>query len=137
MKFSSTFFVGIHSLLMLYYYKDKIKITSNIIASSIGTNPVVVRKVLEKLKAHNLIKIDARKEGIKISKEPNKITLLDILNATGIVEDSLFKVYENTNKECHIGKNINFILYDILIETKLAMEQKLDSITIQDLIDKL
>ena len=49
MQISSRFTISIHLLVFLNYDRDQ-KVTSKMLATSIGVNPVIIRDVMTKLK---------------------------------------------------------------------------------------
>ena len=52
MQISSRFTMAIHMFACIDVFKD-MKMTSDFMAASIGTNPVIVRKILQQLKAQS------------------------------------------------------------------------------------
>ena len=50
MKMSTRFSDAIHILAFIVIYKEKVQLSSDTIASSIGTSPVVVRRLMAQLK---------------------------------------------------------------------------------------
>ena len=46
MQISSKFTIAVHLLAVIDYLGDNEKVTSNILAKSIGSNPVIVRNVM-------------------------------------------------------------------------------------------
>ena len=51
MQISSRFTMAVHTLLCIDYFGKTEKVTSDFIAASVGTNPVIIRKLLIQLKA--------------------------------------------------------------------------------------
>ena len=49
MQISSRFTVALHIFACTEYFKDKCKVTSDFLASSINTNPVIIRRILSQL----------------------------------------------------------------------------------------
>lgn len=135
MKFSTRLPIAVHILLCLDVLGDKNKFTSNVLAGSVGVNPVVVRNVLGKLKAAGLVAVEPGVGGASLTKDPAEITLLDILNA---VEDdvSVFHMHEHPSPECPIGRNVHAVLGTELDAAEQAMLDRLASITLTDLADK-
>lgn len=135
MKFSTRLPIAVHILLCLDVLGDKNKFTSNVLAGSVGVNPVVVRNVLGKLKAAGLVAVEPGVGGASLTKDPAEITLLDILNA---VEDdvSVFRMHEHPSPECPIGRNVHAVLGTELDAAEQAMLDRLASITLTDLADK-
>ncbi len=56
MQISSRFTMAIHMFACIDTFSDQ-KMTSDFMAASIGTNPVIIRKILQQLKAPVLLKL--------------------------------------------------------------------------------
>lgn len=83
MKISSRFSKAVHILSLLSTAKDA-HCTSEWIAGSVGTNPVIIRKILGQLK---------------------KAGLADVVE-----EGELFRLHEQPNPDCPVGANIQAVL---------------------------
>lgn len=137
MKISSRFTVAVHILSLIYISKDNV-CTSEWIAGSVNTNPVVIRRITGKLKNAGLINVHPGAGGAFLLKDLAQITLLDIYNAVEVVEeDGLFQMHEQPNPNCPVGANIHSVLELILSRAQAAMEQILADITMKDIIDSL
>ena len=102
-------------------------------AASIGTNPVIVRKLLQQLKAAGLIEVSRGTGGVTITRPLDKITFLDVYKAVECAPDEeLFHFHENPNQKCPVGKNIHKVLDSRLIKVQKAMEDELASMTLAD-----
>lgn len=135
MQISSRFTIAIHMFACIDIFEGKEKITSDFMAGSINVNPVIIRKLLQKLKAADLVKVQRGSGGTSINKELDKITLLDIYKAVECVDNGeLFHFHENSNQNCPVGKNIHLILDDKLKRVQTAMENELNSITLEEII---
>lgn len=137
MKISSRFSVAVHCLLYIACADDE-KVTSDKLAVSVNTNPVVIRKILGKLKKAGLIEVYPGTGGMALLKSPSSITLLDIFRAADVVEeDALFHIHENSDPDCPVGKNILSLLEPPLQRAQDALERELDQVTLQDLMDQM
>ena len=135
MQISSRFTIAIHMFACIDTFEGKEKITSDFMAGRINVNPVIIRKLLQKLKAADLVKVQRGSGGTSINKELDKITLLDIYKAVECVDNGeLFHFHENSNQNCPVGKNIHLILDDKLKRVQTAMENELNSITLEEII---
>ncbi|NTV79517.1 MAG: Rrf2 family transcriptional regulator, partial [Clostridiales bacterium] len=127
--------VSIHILCLISRMGEE-PLTSEYIASSINTNPVLVRRLMSRLKKANLI--DARtKLGVTgLSKKAEEISLLDIFIA---VEDNrdLFDIHSNTNHNCPVGARIEDTLKNIYVDIQATTEKKLSAITLADVTKEL
>ena len=135
MKFSTRLPIAVHILLCLDVLGDRHKFTSNVLAGSVGVNPVVVRNVLGQLKAAGLVAVEPGVGGASLTKEPGEITLRDVLDA---VEDDpgIFRMHEHPSPECPIGRNVHAVLGAELEAAEQAMMDRLASTTLADLADE-
>ena len=132
MQISSRFTMAIHMFACIDTFTDQ-KMTSDFMAASIGTNPVIVRKLLQQLKAAGLIEVSGGTGGVTVTKPLNEITFLDIYKAVECTPDEeLFHFHENPNQACPVGKNIHHVLDDKLAKVQEAMERELAAITLAD-----
>lgn len=135
MQISSRFTIAIHILICIEIFKDERKITSEFLASSVNVNPVVIRRLLQQLKAGKIVNVTRGSGGAEIAKPINEVTLLDIYNAVECVEDGeLFHFHENPNNLCPVGKNIRKIINPKLDLIQQAMENEMKSITLADIM---
>ena len=84
-----------------------------------------------------MINITRGRGGMKLAKPLEEITLYDVYNAVDCVNGSLFHFHENPNPDCPVGKNIHFVLDDCLSEIQNVFENKLRSITVKDIAEKI
>ena len=132
MQISSRFTMAIHMFACIDTFKD-MKMTSDFMAGSIGTNPVIIRKLLQQLKAAGLIEVARGTGGVTIKKPLSEITFLDIYKAVECTPDEkLFRFHENPNRQCPVGRNIHHVLDDKLAQVQAAMERELAGITLGD-----
>ena len=132
MQISSRFTMAIHMFACIDTFTDQ-KMTSDFMAASIGTNPVIVRKLLQQLKAAGLIEVSRGTGGVTVTKPLNEITFLDIYKAVECTPDEeLFHFHENPNQACPVGKNIHHVLDNKLAKVQEAMERELAAITLAD-----
>ena len=136
LKISTRFSVGVHILSLLVIAKDRV-CTSEFIAGSVNTNPVVIRRLLGMLKRAGLVNISAGVAGTTLAKAPEAITLLDIYRAVGAADSTLFSIHEQTNPLCPVGANIQFALDDTVKTTQSVLERELASQTLADIVGKI
>ena len=137
MQISSRFTIAIHVLVCIETFKDEYKITSDFLASSVNVNSVVIRRLLQQLKRAGIISVARGSGGAKIEKPLDKITLLDIYHAVECVEEGqLFHFHENPNLACPVGRSIHTMLDTKLEEIQKAMEDKMQSISLQDILEE-
>lgn len=133
---NSRFSVAIHILSLIASTKDSHSLTSEFIASSVNTNPVVIRRISSLLKKAGLITSQAGVSGYKLLISPKDITLYDIYRSVQAPDD-LFAIHDNPNPNCAVGKQIQSTLDDVFHSIQEAMESKLQEETLQDVLDHL
>ena len=132
MKISSRFSIAVHILSLLATAKDA-HCTSEWIADSVGTNSVVIRKILGQLKKAGLADVRAGTGGAFLLKELEEVTLLDVYWAAEVVEErELFHIHEQSSPDCPVGANIQAVLELIVKRAQIAMEAILADITMHD-----
>ncbi len=135
MQISSRFTIAIHMLTAMEHFQNETKITSDFLASSVNTNPVIVRKIMQQLKATELIEVKRGQGGMQVRKPLEEITLYDVFRAVEpLEEEKLFHFHENPNTECPVGRNMHAGLDDKLERIQNAMEREMKSITIADVV---
>ncbi len=127
--------VAIHilSIIATYPHGD---ITSELIASSVNTNPVVIRRMIGLLKKAGILTAKAGVPGASLTKEPADLSLLDIYKAIQS-KDELFAIHDNPNPNCPIGKEIQATLNKIYENIQTAMENELANKSLKDVLEHL
>ena len=135
-QISSRFSIAVHTLSLIAVVPNES--TGDFIAKSVNTNPVIIRRIMSKLKQAGLIEVRPGVGGASLLKAPADITLLDIYRALEVVEDGeLFNFHKHPNPNCPVGSMIEQTLRAELIEAQLAMEQRLKRVTIQQMMDQV
>ncbi|MCQ6275541.1 Rrf2 family transcriptional regulator [Bacillus sp. V3B] len=111
--------------------------TSEFIASSVNTNPVVIRRISSMLKKAGLLTSQAGIPGVTITKEPSAISLLDIYKAVQRKEEITFAMHENPNPKCVVGRSIQTALEKKFNAAQKAMENELANQTLDDILHDL
>lgn len=133
MQISSRFTIAVHIFLCIDTFEGQYKITSEFLAGSVNVNPVIIRKILQQLKAAGLVTIVRGSGGASIARPLEEITFLDIYRAVDCIEDGeLFHFHENPNGNCPVGRNIHNVLDEKLERIQSAMENQMQSITLAE-----
>jgi DNA-binding IscR family transcriptional regulator len=137
-QIGTRFSVAIHVLLCVEVFKETRKVTSDFIALSVNTNPVVIRKIMGQLREAGLIEVAAGTGGIELTRKAAKISLLDVYSAVESVKDGkLFKIHEDTAPGCPVGGNIEALLSGFFSDAQAELERKLASQNLGQLLLKL
>ncbi len=134
MQISSRFTVALHIFTCVEVFRDEYKVTSDFLAGSIHTNPVIIRKILTQLKAAGLISVARGTGGITVNRPLDEITFYDVYQAIEPLENGdLFHFHEAPNPECPVGRNIHALLDDKLRAIQNAMEAEMRRYTLAEL----
>ncbi len=138
MQISSRFTIALHILICIEKFKNEYKITSDFLASSINVNPVIIRRILQKLKSAGIITVARGNVGnIEINRDLKDITFYDVYKAVDCVDDEgLFHFHENPNPLCPVGRNIHNVLDKRLDVIQQAMENEMKKSTLADVINE-
>lgn len=137
-RISSRFTVGVHILSLVSLQQSKVLCTSEWIAGSVNTNPVVIRKIMGMLKKAGLLEIRRGTGGAFLLKPLHEIKLLDVYRAVDVVEEGeLFQFHEQPNPDCPVGANIQSVLEVVLLTAQEAMERVLAGISLGDIVTSL
>ncbi|MCD8028381.1 MAG: Rrf2 family transcriptional regulator [Erysipelotrichaceae bacterium] len=114
------------------------RVTSSIVADSIGANAVIVRNLFIDSSKNGLLIASAGKNGgVILAKETKDITFWDIYQSVEKSNvDDIFKIYEG-NQDCPVGKNFYQLIYPHMEDSIHAMEESMKQVTIQTLLDEL
>jgi DNA-binding IscR family transcriptional regulator len=131
LKISSRFTIAVHILSLINNNPAAI-CTSEFMAGSVNTNPVVIRQILSYLKKAGLVQVRRGTGGASLLKDLRDTTLLDVYRSVSVVkEENLFHIHEQPNPDCPIGANIQNVLEIILVQAQEAMESVLENITME------
>jgi len=129
---SSRVAVAVHVLAYLAWKRDEGG-TSERIAASVNTHPVVVRRIVGALRNAGMVTVQPGVGGgATLAREPDDITLLDVYRA---VEDGdeLFSLHSSEpSRSCNVGGNIRDVLRPIFCTAHRAMESVLAQVSIAD-----
>ena len=127
MRKSTRFPAAVHIMTMLAAQPDEY-MSSEIIAGSLDTNRVVVRRLLALLADAGLVSSQAGVlGGAKLERKASAISLLDIYQA--VEPESLFR-FHNPHPNCPVGACVTEDLQKFLDDAERALEQKLASKTL-------
>ncbi len=139
MQASTRFTVAVHIIVCIDICEGEHGMTSDLLAKSIGTNPVVVRNILGQLKKAGLIETTRGcKSGITIPKPLSEITFCDIYKAVESPnEESVFQFHDNLNMQCPIARGIHPVLDDRVREIDESFMDILSGYNMKDVADDM
>jgi Rrf2 family protein len=134
MNVSTRYTVALHILTLLALDESR-PMTSDFIAGSVNTNPVVIRRLLGKLRNYGLaVSHPGVNGGWLIAKPASTITLADVRMA--MEEGSPFTMHSQPpNPKCPVGRSIQGVLSGVFQDAEQAMCGNLSNTTIAGLLD--
>jgi len=131
-QISTRFSMAVHTLSLITVNPGDC--TGDFIAASVNTNPVIIRRIMGMLKKAGLVDVRPGVGGASLLKSPEEITLLDVYRAVDVIEENeLFRIHEQPNYKCPVGRNIERVLQSELKEAQAAMEHRLAQTTLSQL----
>jgi Rrf2 family protein len=133
MTTNSRFPVALHILTALASRPNAL-MTSETIAASVCTNPVVIRRVLGDLRRAGIVESHAgNRGGWRLLHSPACITLRHVYEA--VQEGLPFALApQEPNQDCCIGKHMKATLTAIFCGAECALTEYLEQITIGDIL---
>lgn len=129
---NSRFSVGVH-ILTLLESEGGGPLSSEYIAGSVNTNPVVIRRLIAVLGRAGLVMSQpGAGGGTRLARPATDITLRDVYDA--IEEPDLFALHQGPNPKCPVGRHINAALAAHLTNASRAMRDALDEVTIATMV---
>lgn len=129
---------AVHVLLMIAVLPAQQKVTSELLAGSVGCNPVEIRRLLGKLKKAGIIDVARGTGGATLRKKAKEITLLDIYSAVDEASlDELIGVHTHPLAQCPFGKNITQILSEPYAEIGSAVKRQMAAVTLDQMLARL
>lgn len=129
---SSQFSVALHVLVLLGTERDR-PLTSDYLAGSTGSHPVMIRRIMGQLREAGLVTALRGKEGgFRLARCPEEISLGAVYQA--IEEGEIFARHPNPNPACTVGQRINSLLCPVFSDAKAAVVTRLDEKTLATLI---
>ena len=118
-------------------FTDKMPQTSDNLAQSVNTNPVVIRRIIGLLTKNGIVKVKmGAGGGACLAKNPEEITLAEIYLA--LEENTVFDVPQlDETHNCHLSKIVRPVLSEVLQKAEENLLQGLRDVTLADVIIKV
>ena len=136
MPASSRFAIAVHVLTLMAQTGDE-PVKSDFVASSVNTNPVVIRRIMCSLQRASLVTSQTGAAGgSRLARAANEITLLEVYRA--VEEGRLLSLHrQRPNPRCPVGVNIEGVLDRLLSEAEAAFEGVLSETTVDAVLRAL
>jgi len=129
---SSRFIVAIHALSVLARNSGKGPVCSNMIAQSVHTNPVVIRRLMSELEKASLVaSTSGRSGGFSLARPAPQITLADVYRA--VEDEAVFRMHKlYPEAACPVAAQLSKVLSPPLRAAESAMTMSLQLTTLDD-----
>ena len=128
--------MAVHVLAVLGY-KEGEAVTSSLLAGSVNTNPVVIRRLL--LLPQTAGFVETRKgagAGSRLSRAPGRLTLAEVYQA--VETDEPFASHtKRPNQACPVGNCIQAALEKVFASAKAALRQELAKTSLADILESV
>ncbi len=128
--------IAVHCLIFIYEAKGITKVTSNLLAESTGSNPVIIRNIISSLKKTGFISVARGTGGAELCMQPSEITLYQIYNALepdGL--SALIGIHPCKDRKYPIAQNIQKVLQSPYQKIEDSIKETMKNITLQSMID--
>ena len=134
---ATRFAVAIHILLLLATEPGG-QATSGRLAESVGTNPVVIRRLAGQLARAGLIRIRRGPGGAELSRPAAEITLAEIWRAMRRNDLPLLPIHQGVSRAGDaVAAAVPGLLRGLFDDAEAAMEARLAATTLEDLRARL
>ncbi|MBI3776581.1 MAG: Rrf2 family transcriptional regulator [Gammaproteobacteria bacterium] len=132
MTSSTRFSMAVHIMTALAYLAEKA--SSEVLARTVNTNAVVVRRILGDLNRAGLIHAErGNAGGFTLARTPKQISLLDIYRAV-MEERELVSLHENPeNRKCPVSCKVRGTLAAHLHKAQSVYERELQKVMLADI----
>ena len=125
--------MAVHVLTLLAY-KEGDRVTSALLAQSVNTNPVIIRRLLLALQRAKLVETcKGAGAGSRLSRSPGRINLAQIYRAVETAQP-FANHPRRPNSACPVGHCIGQALQRVFIAAQSALESDLEKTSLADVI---
>ena len=136
MAANSRMTIAVHVLawLALAQRRGHAVLTSDQVAASVNTNPVIIRRCLGDLRRAGLVGVrHGAGAGWSLARDPGQITLLEVHDAIG--PEPLFGLHRTEpNLECPVGRGIRPVLSEVYGGIDQAVRRELAAVSVADVL---
>jgi Rrf2 family protein len=128
--------VAVHALawIALVQRTGSVAATSERIAASVNTNPVVIRRLLGSLRRAGIVNVErGSAAGWTLAREAEQISLASVLDA--LEPAAPFALHASTpSRECPVARGIGPVLERVYGDAEAAMRRELEARTVADVL---
>jgi len=134
MKSNGQFTIALHLCIYMDYHADDLY-SSKDLSESVRTNPVVIRRLVSKLRNADIVgSIPGAGGGFYLKRPASKITMWDVYIA--VKETDLF-YQPKSNPDCIVSRNLSNLLAEPFSASEQSLKRTMGSVKIRDLRNSL
>ena len=134
MKANGQYTIAIHICIFMSYHREDLY-SSTYLSESVHTNPVVIRRLVSKLREAGIVgSVAGSVGGFYLTRPASKITLWEIYLA---VNEKAQFYQPKPNPTCVVSRNLSYLLSQPYADAELSMKKVLHKTTIKVLTEKL
>ena len=137
MRLNTKCSIAVHALILISEFGADQKVTSELLAKSIGCNSSAIRSILLTLQKTNIISVVRGIGGAHLEKDPADVTLWDIYSALepeGL--EHMVGIHPNPSQLCPVGHHIEAVLSEPYSRIADAVKITMQQITLQQMLDR-
>lgn len=129
---SSRFVVAVHAMSVLARFQGKGPVCSALVAESVHTNPVVIRRLMTELEKASLVRsVAGRAGGFELNRDAAQITLADVYFA--VEDETVFRMHKtDPRSQCPVAAQLGKVLATPLRAAECALHSSLAKTSIRD-----
>jgi Rrf2 family protein len=133
---SCRFAFAVHILSVLALKRNE-GVTSEELAGSVNTNPVVIRRIVSALQHAGLVTtVKGARGGVKLAAPPDRVSLRAIYRAIE-APPTLAGHRQKPNPRCPVGGRIELVLDEVFASAQAALEDALSRRSVADVIETI
>jgi len=135
LKINTKCSLALHILLVIALFSESHKMTSEVIANSTGSNPVIIRNILGSLKRVGIVVIRRGNGGAVLALDPEEITIWKVYTAVDPTSlQNLIGLHPNPSSACPVGRRIYDLLEEPYSAIRQAVRKSMSEYTLAELI---
>lgn len=136
MRTSCRFAMAVHVLSVLAYHEGD-RVTSQALAESVNTNPVIIRRLLLSLQKAKLVDTcRGAGAGSRLNRSPQRINIAEIYRSVEETE-AFATLTRKPDAQCPVGHSIIAVMDKLFNSAQSAMERDLAKTSLADVIQKI
>jgi Rrf2 family protein len=134
---ANSLLAGAVQILCVIAWRGREATNSELLAKSLHTNPVVVRRILKALEGQGLVKVrPGRYGGVELLRSPSEITLEDVYKAVE-PDGALFALRERGNPRCPVNNAMTRALPPLFGAANAAVDNALRRTKLSALVETI